>query len=106
MNGRILHEFCNVFITYKNNNLFMRGSLGSHVDMGFGFWSSFNNVINLVNFLCSNRRKNFFDFDNIRYASGLFGDLGIRLGFSRSLNFQLIVLKVLGDNIDLLLRLS
>ena len=87
MNGRILYEFCNVFITHRDNNLFMQGSLGSHVDIGFGFWSFFNNVVNLVNFLRSNGRKNFFDFDDIRYASGLFGNLNIRLGFPRSLNF-------------------
>jgi len=74
--------------------------------MGFGFWRSFNNIVDLVDFLCSNGRKNFFDFDDVRCAGGLFGDLGIRLGFPRSLNFWLLVLKVLGDNVDLLLKLS
>jgi len=106
MNGRILHEFCDFFIAHRDNNLFMQGSLSSYVDMRFGFWSSLDNIVNLVDLLRSNGRKDFFDFDDIRCVGGLFGDLGIRLGFSRSLNFWLLVLKVLGNNIDLLLRLS
>jgi len=74
--------------------------------MGFGFWSFLNNIINLVNHLHSNGRKDFFDFDDVRCAGGLFGNLDVRLDFPRSLNFRLLVLKVLGDNVDLLLRLS
>ena len=68
------------------------------------FDRSFNDVVNFVNFFYANRRKCFFDFDNVSYASILFRGLSISLGLVRCQFIQFVALEKLGYFVNLLRR--
>ena len=65
MDRRVFHKIDVVLITHGDNDLFMRWSLCSHLNAGFLFRSSFDYIVYLVNFFCSNGRKSFLNLDYI-----------------------------------------
>jgi len=72
--------------------------------MWFCLRNVLDNVVDLVYFLCSKRRKSLFDFDNLRCANILFQSLSISfLGLFRDFG-QFDIFEVFGDLVNLLLQ--
>ena len=65
---------------------------------------SFDNVVDLINFLCSHKRKSFLDLDNVWCASILLGGLSIGLSLRWWETIHFTILEEFGDNINLLQR--
>ena len=65
MNRGVFHKLFNIIIAHGNNDLFPGWALSCHLDARFRLGESFDNVVDLINFLCFHRRKNFLDLDNI-----------------------------------------
>jgi len=62
----IFHKFGVVIITHRNNDLFSQRFFHGYLDTRYHLRSTFDNVVDLVNLVCTDRRKSFFD-------GGLFG---------------------------------
>ena len=84
--------------------MFPRGSFHGHLNIRFCLWSTLNNVIDLVDFLCTNGREYFFNLDDFQSIGILLRDLGVR--FSRLLRIGCLLVALEKDNIDLFLRFS
>ena len=66
MKGRVFHEGIDVVFAYRDNYLFPQGTFGCHLNLRLQLQISFNNVVDLVNFLSIESWKCFFDLENIR----------------------------------------
>ena len=64
---REYHEFIDVFITHKDNNLFMWRTLSSHVDMRLRFAYFINHLVDIFYLFRWEVQKIFFKFENIFY---------------------------------------
>ena len=69
----------------------------------FSLGQSFDDFIDLINFLSSNRWEHVLDLNDIRHAGILFGNLSVRLVGFRDFILHLFILKILGDCINFLL---
>ena len=57
MKKTVLHEFCSIFTTHQNDNLFPWQSLSHHLDTWFSLRIVVDYVLNLVNFFISRAGK-------------------------------------------------
>jgi len=86
--------------------VFPRGSFHGHLNTRFHLWSTLNNVVDLVNFLCINERECFFNLDDFQSIGILLRDLDIRFSGLLRVGCLLVALEILRDDIDLFLRFS
>ena len=56
-----LHKICIVIAVHWNNDLFSRWTLCGYVDIWFELTIIFNDFLDIFNFICFERRKDFFD---------------------------------------------
>ena len=79
MNQGVFHKLVNIIITYGDNDLFPGQALSCYLDVRFRLGGSLDNVVDLINFLHSYRRKSFLDLDNVHHINILLGGLSIGL---------------------------
>ena len=104
MNWGVFHKLFNIIITHRDNVLFSGWALSCHLDARFRLGGSFDNVIDLINLLCSHRRKSFLDLDNIWHASVLLRGLSIKFSLRQWGIICFTTLEELRDGVDLLWR--
>ena len=71
------HEFCSIVVIHRNNNLFSWRFFYSYLDLWFWFRTTFNNILDLINFPNTNNRKCVFDFDDFCCCRSWFSNLCI-----------------------------
>ena len=64
MSTAFLHKVVLIYIVHRNDDILLRYTLGSHVDSRYRFAIIFDHVLNVVNVLCLEGGKSFFDFEN------------------------------------------
>ena len=101
MNQRILYKPVNIIFHYRDDYLLSEKTFSCHLDARLGFGRFFNNVVDLVDLLSTNRWKCFFNLDYICYACILFGSLSMRLGFVSCWIDWFATLKELRNFVDL-----
>ena len=104
MNCGIFHKIFNIVIIYRNNDLFPRRALSCYLDARFRLRGSFDNAIDLINFLCSHRRKSSLDLDNIWHVRILLGGLSIGLSLRQWGIICFATLEELGNIVNLFQR--
>ena len=71
-----LYKVVLVCIVHRNNDLLPGYTLDSHVDSRFRLAITFDHALNIVNVLCLEDGKDFFDFENtfsiVAYLGGLY----------------------------------
>ena len=84
--------------------MFSRQTFSSYLNTRFYFRVALDNIINLVDFICSKRWESLFDLNNLRSIGVLFQNLGIQfLELFRYIG-QFDVLEIFGDLVNLLLQ--
>ena len=63
--------------------------------MRFCLWSTPDNVVDLIDFLCINGRECFFNLDNFQSIGILLRDLGIRFSGLLRVGCLLVALEIL-----------
>ena len=79
MKKQTLYERIDVFPTHSDDHLFSGWTLCHHLDMRFRFGLTVDNAFNRIDFLSTERRECFFNFQNFWRVGGYFGSLGVRL---------------------------
>ena len=65
VNTAFLHEVFLISIIHGNDDLLSRWALSNYVDLWFGFSIAFDHILNVINVLCLEGRKDFLDFKNV-----------------------------------------
>jgi len=74
MKVHILDKCVGCFLVYGNDNLFARGSLGSHIESRLGFaLATINDLLNLIDLVILEFRKHLFDLESVYYCIGVLG---------------------------------
>ena len=64
MSTTFLHKVVFVCIVHRNDDLLPEHTLGSHVDLRFRLVIIFDHTLNIIDVLCFEGGKDFFDFEN------------------------------------------
>jgi len=68
MKGQVFHEGIDVVFAHGDDYLFSQETFGCHLNLRLQLWISFNNVVDLVNFLSVESWKCFLDLENVRHS--------------------------------------
>lgn len=74
------HELLDIVTVHWNNDLLSWQTFGSYINVWFGFITSLDDFLNIVDFTCFQRWKGILDFENFLSVANLFWDLGIQFG--------------------------
>jgi len=75
----ILDVYVGYFLVYRNNNLFVRGSLSSHINVRLGFaLAIIDDLLDLIDLIVLELWKHLFDLESVYHCIEV-------LGFRRSL---------------------
>ena len=81
MIATIFYEFCFIIIVNWNYDLFPRVILCGHIDSWFGFAVVFDNLLNVINFVCFEIREGFLDFKDFLGSVSRLWHLSIQFTF-------------------------
>ena len=77
MKRTVLYEFRIVLAAHRGDNMFPRQIFSNHLNMRFYLRVALDNIINLVDFVCTKRWESLFDLDDLRSVGTLFWNLSI-----------------------------
>ena len=82
MIATVFHELYLVIIVYKDDNLFSRRALCSHIDFWFGLVFTIDDFLNVFNFFCLEIQKGLFNLKNFSNINGSLRCLSIQFSHS------------------------
>ena len=102
----LLYEICSIITIHWNDNLFSWWLFGSHLNSWFRFEATFDDILNLVDFLCTKSRKCVFDLDDFYYMRSQFRSLCIRFMSRLDNRSWFKVLEIFGNLVNFFLELG